>query len=464
MSGRPECWDSKGVAAGPQPERLSNGDYLYIYNIDTGYPYKPNPLGRCAIGWAILDGKDPSVIVARSTEALLTASLPWETCEESGRGVACQEPEVVFSTGLVPLGDDEFLVIYGGADSDVGAARIRVDIGGTTPGAFSGAAFSDASSAVSAAASSAASGAASSAASGAASGVAFSAASSTCTVVHDKVLGSKATNIRRVEAASSSACCTLCHSTIGCAVWTFESSSSSSLCWLKNGTAGTSIDRPGAISGCIDAAECAGPPPAAVDVAVSVSTSVALNVVDVGFKCWNIDASPNREWDTRDLSDPLLASLGRQSLPGHLRFGGSGNDGLPYALDMNTPSSPGNKCVVGSPRCLNRTWVDNLVHFAKASRARLVFGLNVCTCKKMQRNDPKSCHGQPWDPTESTVLIEYMVAANHTVFGFELGNEQNTNYSPTLMAANFKVLSDLLVKLYPAAASRPKIIGPDVHG
>ena len=282
-------------------------------------------------------------------------------------------------------------------------------------------------------------------------------------MVNDKVLGSKATNIRHVEVASSSACCTLCHSTIGCAVWTFESSSSS-LCWLKNGTAGTSIDRPGAISGCIDAAECAGPPPPAVDVAVSVSTSVALNVVDVGFKCWNIDASPNREWDTRDLSDPLLASLGRQSLPGHLRFGGSGNDGLPYALDMNTPSSPGNKCVVGSPRCLNRTWVDNLVHFAKASRARLVFGLNVCTCKNMQRNDPKSCHGQPWDPTESTVLLEYMIAANHTVFGFELGNEQNTNYSPTLMAANFKVLSDLLVKLYPAAASRPKIIGPDVHG
>ena len=77
-------------------------------------------------------------------------------------------------------------------------------------------------------------------------------------------------------------------------------------------------------------------------------------------------------------------------------------------------------------------------------------------------------------------LVEYLYGGADTTWGklriqdgrtkpyetkfFELGNEQNTNYSPTLMAANFKVLSDLLVKLYPAAASRPKIIGPDVHG
>ena len=37
MTGRKECWD-EAVAAGPQPERLSTGDYLIIYNIDTGFP------------------------------------------------------------------------------------------------------------------------------------------------------------------------------------------------------------------------------------------------------------------------------------------------------------------------------------------------------------------------------------------------------------------------------------------
>ena len=99
----------------------------YIYNIDTGFPYKPNYLGRCAIGWAILDRDDPTKIVARSEDALLTATMAWETCPE-GKGRVCQEPMVVFSTGMKPLGNDEFLVLYGAADTDVGAAKIKVDI------------------------------------------------------------------------------------------------------------------------------------------------------------------------------------------------------------------------------------------------------------------------------------------------------------------------------------------------
>ena len=132
MAGRPGCWDAAGVAVGAQPERLSSGDYLYIYNIDTGFPYRPNWLGRCAIGWAILDKNDPSTIIARSEAPLLTASLPWEACDNKTRGNAtCQQPMVVFSTGMKPLGGDEFLVLYGAADSDVGVAKIKVNIKNT---------------------------------------------------------------------------------------------------------------------------------------------------------------------------------------------------------------------------------------------------------------------------------------------------------------------------------------------
>jgi predicted GH43/DUF377 family glycosyl hydrolase len=104
---------------GPQPERLSTGDWLYIYNIDTRQ--YTLPLGRCAVGWAILDRNDPSVIVARSDRPLLAAELPFET---SG-----QTPLVVFADGLIALGDDEFIVTYGAADSDVGAAKIKVKHG-----------------------------------------------------------------------------------------------------------------------------------------------------------------------------------------------------------------------------------------------------------------------------------------------------------------------------------------------
>ena len=139
MSGRPGCWDEAGVAPGPQPERLSSGDYLLVYNIDTGFPYKPNPLGRCSVGWAILDGADPTVVVARAEQPLLVPEFPWETCAEGGKGYLCQEPMVAFATGMKPLGGDEFLVVYGGADTDVGAARIAVHVHGGTKKAVSAA-------------------------------------------------------------------------------------------------------------------------------------------------------------------------------------------------------------------------------------------------------------------------------------------------------------------------------------
>jgi len=129
MAGREGCWDSVGVAAGPQPEKLSSGDYFYVYNIDTGFPYHPNRLGRCAIGWAVLDKDDPSKIISRSTDALLIASAKWETCGgEKGKGYTCQEPEVLFSTGLKALGNDEFLIVMGAADTDVGVSRVKVTV------------------------------------------------------------------------------------------------------------------------------------------------------------------------------------------------------------------------------------------------------------------------------------------------------------------------------------------------
>jgi predicted GH43/DUF377 family glycosyl hydrolase len=78
------------------------------------------PLGRCTIGWAILDGADPSQVVARSPTALITATLPWEKFG--------QTPYVIFATGLKPLGNDTFLVIYGAGDSDMAAIKIHVDV------------------------------------------------------------------------------------------------------------------------------------------------------------------------------------------------------------------------------------------------------------------------------------------------------------------------------------------------
>jgi len=124
MSGRPGCWDSSGVGAGPQALPLSTGDWLYIYNVDT-WTYQP-ALGRCAVGWAILDRDDPTHILARSVLPLMTAVLPWEECLVEN--YTCQVTRVVWADGLRAVGGDAFDVIYGGGDTNTGKARIQVTV------------------------------------------------------------------------------------------------------------------------------------------------------------------------------------------------------------------------------------------------------------------------------------------------------------------------------------------------
>ena len=45
-----------------------------------------------------------------------------------GKNNTCQTPYVTFSTGMKPLGNDDFIVLYGAGDSDIGAITIHVDV------------------------------------------------------------------------------------------------------------------------------------------------------------------------------------------------------------------------------------------------------------------------------------------------------------------------------------------------
>ena len=44
------------------------------------------------------------------------------------------------------------------------------------------------------------------------------------------------------------------------------------------------------------------------------------------------------------------------------------------------------------------------------------------------------------------------------------GNEQDPGHSPQSEAEDFAVLHRLLLELYPLEQTRPKLIGPDIHG
>jgi predicted GH43/DUF377 family glycosyl hydrolase len=117
------------VEGGPPPLRLSDGNYLYIYNsARSGFKSpKPGYDLQYNVGWLILDGSNPLKILQRSEEAILSPELSWEI------GFDYLTPNVVFLEGLVKNPDpaappNSFLGFYGAADQVIGAVEIKVTI------------------------------------------------------------------------------------------------------------------------------------------------------------------------------------------------------------------------------------------------------------------------------------------------------------------------------------------------
>eukprot|EP01044_Picomonas_judraskeda_P007044 COSAG03_NODE_735_length_6040_cov_59.467598_7_plen_212_part_00 len=112
------CWDNGGICAGPQPEKLSNGHWLYVYNHDSHNQIN-SPSGRCSAGWAILHRDDPTRVIARADKPIVAGcncsnNVPGQgkDCLTCGTpyDIAGQTPQVTFVDGLRPVGNDEFII------------------------------------------------------------------------------------------------------------------------------------------------------------------------------------------------------------------------------------------------------------------------------------------------------------------------------------------------------------------
>lgn len=104
---------------------------------------------------------------------------------------------------------------------------------------------------------------------------------------------------------------------------------------------------------------------------------------------------------------------------------------------------------------MNKSWATNLFELAAAAGGKLVFGLNI---------NPRNASTGRWDPTQARGLIQFAQANGYSIYGFELGNEQNKAFDAPSEAADFKVLSELVNEMYQDKATQPKLIGPDPHG
>ena len=90
------------------------------------------------------------------------------------------------------------------------------------------------------------------------------AAAGSCNTVAGYVIGDRAGTYAHAEAAGQWACCSRCQreaDSAGCILFTYEGTSATGTCFLKNTSAGTARSaRPGAISGCVTPAACGAQP------------------------------------------------------------------------------------------------------------------------------------------------------------------------------------------------------------
>ena len=188
-------------------------------------------------------------------------------------------------------------------------------------------------------------------------------------------------------------------------------------------------------------------------------------------------ASANRGFFWRNLSAAVVgsegwqlarqaAAIGAAQTAGYslLRFGGSGNDYLTYEFG-------GAKCPPLSEykQCLNETTWTDLLSFTAAAKAKMIFGISMNTGEDLSSmgsgNGSSGPYPYPWDPKNARAILEWTIdhQVDHLIYGFELGNEQNTKYTGEQTAADFSILYKMMVELWPDEARRPVLFGPDPH-
>jgi len=102
-------WENEKIGIGGPPMKTDEGWLLIYHGVSKEKQY--------SLGIALLDLEDPTKVLKRQAEPILVPELDWEV-----NGFV---PNVVFSCGQVVMGD-ELLVYYGGADTAIGVAKIKI--------------------------------------------------------------------------------------------------------------------------------------------------------------------------------------------------------------------------------------------------------------------------------------------------------------------------------------------------
>jgi predicted GH43/DUF377 family glycosyl hydrolase len=121
LAGPEQEWESLKIGAGPSPLRVPEGWLLLYHGVSgaiVGSAFTPQSDVHYAVGAMLLDADDPTRILARTAEPLMTP----DTAEER-EGIVSN---VVFPTAIERIDGADY-VFYGMADSRIGVAELMRD-------------------------------------------------------------------------------------------------------------------------------------------------------------------------------------------------------------------------------------------------------------------------------------------------------------------------------------------------
>lgn len=110
MKPREGMWDGKKVGIAAPPIKTKKGWLLFYHGVSESSNYR--------VGACLLDLKDPTSMIARTTDAILMPEMRYE--------IEGQVPNVVFPCGVVIRKNDVF-IHYGGGDSVVAVATMKLN-------------------------------------------------------------------------------------------------------------------------------------------------------------------------------------------------------------------------------------------------------------------------------------------------------------------------------------------------
>ena len=211
---------------------------------------------------------------------------------------------------------------------------------------------------------------------------------------------------------------------------------------------------------------------------------------DYGTCAWGNSSFINLDLNNGKVKSALVALGGALvAQPFYLRLGGSLVDFVRYevpgyegeCVEFSAPTTDTRVGYELGTGCLKQERWDDLNNFCSSiAGCELIFGLNALVgrqnstcpagtdCQFDSENNPccTSWSGS-WDPTNARQLIEYSASQNHSLYGYELGNELagvtgiEAHLTPAEYAETFCTLHQIIDDVYGGNEHRPKLITPD---